>query len=382
MKKILILVCYLLLVPCLLFLAPLAHADQIEDLNNKINEYQSKLTELSGQKKTLSSTLAYLNTQISLTQSQIAKSEQELIILQKDIDTLNEQIGKLNLSLDELTTLLSHRVRGTYIQASENLPLYVLLSANGVTDLINRYKYLQVVQSNDKKIMVAMERSRQNYDLQKSLKEQKQSAVEAINNKLKKQKADLAAQQQDKNKLLGLTQNDERKYQTLLDNARAELAAIQNIIAGKGEETKIGDINEGNRIASIISGSSACSTGTHLHFEVAKNTVNQNPADYLSEKSVVWDNSPDGQFSFTGSWSWPLNDPVRITQGYGNTSYSSRYANHSHTGIDMVSTDTEVKAVKNGTFYRGSIGCGGSTLRYVKVEQSDSMITYYLHVNY
>ena len=158
MKRVvcLLLVIFTLLIPYSLFLIPSIHADQIEDLNNKINEYQSKLTELSGQKKTLSSTLAYLNTQISLTQSQIAKSEQELIILQKDIDTLTEQIGKLNLSLDELTTLLSHRVRGTYIQASENLPLYILLSANGVTDLINRYKYLQIVQGNYKKIMVAM----------------------------------------------------------------------------------------------------------------------------------------------------------------------------------------------------------------------------------
>lgn len=234
MKKILILVCSLFIVFCYLLLAPPARADQIEDLNNKINEYQSKLTELSGQKKTLSSTLAYLNTQISLTQSQIAKSQQELILLQKDIDALTEQIGKLNLSLDELTTLLSHRVRGTYIQASENLPLYILLSSNGVTDMINRYKYLQVVQGNDKKIMVAMERSRQNYDLQKTLKEQKQSEVEAVKNKLNKQKTNLLIQQQEKNQLMEITKNDEKKYQALLSEAIAQRNAFNRYVTSQG----------------------------------------------------------------------------------------------------------------------------------------------------
>lgn len=234
MKKFFILACCLSLAVCHLLLTPSINAAPIDDLNDQIREYQNKLEELSGQKKTLSSTLAYLNTQISLTQSQIAKSEQELVLLQKDIDALTEQISKLNLSLDELTTLLTHRVRGTYMQASENLPLYILLSSNDVNNLINRYKYLRVVQGNDKKIMVAMERSRQNYDLQKQLKEQKQSEVETLNNKLKKQKSDLATQQTEKNKLLEITKNDEKKYQALLSEAIAQRNAFNRYVTSQG----------------------------------------------------------------------------------------------------------------------------------------------------
>ena len=67
-----------------------------------------------------------------------------------------------------------------------------------------------------------------------------------------------------------------------------------------------------------------------------RDKVNQNPANYVESISIFWDNSPDPVFGFGGSWTWPLNDPVRITQGYGHTAYSSRYANHTHTGIDMV----------------------------------------------
>ena len=80
-----------------------------------------------------------------------------------------------------------------------------------------------------------------------------------------------------------------------------------------------------------------------------------------------------------------MNDPIRITQGYGMTYYASvlkYYGGSPHTGLDMVNDDYGVKAVRPGTLYQGAIGCGGGTLRYVRVKQDDGYDTYYLHVNY
>ena len=124
-----------------------------------------------------------------------------------------------------------------------------------------------------------------------------------------------------------------------------------------------------------------------MHFEIGNNGVNVNPAGYLKSKEVEWNTCWLGecdQFSFSGSWNWPINGKPIITQGYGMTAYakSGAYGGGPHTGLDMVSGDLAVKAVKNGTLYRGSIGCGGGTLRYVKVEQDNNIDTYYLHVNY
>jgi murein DD-endopeptidase MepM/ murein hydrolase activator NlpD len=167
------------------------------------------------------------------------------------------------------------------------------------------------------------------------------------------------------------------------------MEAIQSIIAGKGEETLVGEINLGGRIASIIIGTSACSTGTHLHFEVANNGANVNPASLLKSQDVDWDlcgwYGCDSPFSFSGSWDWPVNGRPRVTQGYGMTAYarSGAYGGREHSGLDMVSEDLMIKAVKEGKLYRGSIACGGGTLRYVRVEhKEDGYDTYYLHVNY
>ena len=43
----------------------------------------------------------------------------------------------------------------------------------------------------------------------------------------------------------------------------------------------------------------------------------------------------------------------------------------------------DVKSVKDGKLFRGSISCGGGTLKYVHVKhKDDGYDTYYLHVNY
>src|SRR5690606_17814828 len=130
-------------------------------------------------------------------------------------------------------------------------------------------------------------------------------------------------QQLEKQQLLELTRNDERKFQRELSQKMAELEAIQSIIAGKGNETEVGKVKVGETIAKVIPGPSTCSSGAHLHLEVVVNKTHRNPADYLSSKSVTWDNGPDSSFSFNGSWAWPLNDQIRITQGYGMTFYAA-----------------------------------------------------------
>ena len=176
------------------------------------------------------------------------------------------------------------------------------------------------------------------------------------------------------------------KYQDELASALAELEAIQGIISGKGAETEVKDVSEGEKIASVIPSASACSSGAHLHFEVVKDNAHVNPASLLSSKNVVWDNKPDESFGFSGSWRWPVEDTVRITQGYGMTFFAATlryYGGNPHTGLDMINPGNySVSSVKPGKLFRGSIRCGGGTLRYVRVQQADGYDTYYLHVNY
>ena len=76
-------------------------------------------------------------------------------------------------------------------------------------------------------------------------------------------------------------QNDEKKFQSLLNQARTELEAINAVIAGKGVETEVGDVKAGDNIAKVIQGSSCNSSGAHLHFVVGQDHSVKNPFNYL-----------------------------------------------------------------------------------------------------
>ena len=352
------------------------------DLNSYIDNCKTKIDGLSGQKKTLSSTISYLSSQIALTQSEIAQTQNELNSLNLEILELSGKIESINYSLNDLTTLFVTRVQESYKSNQSGGVLAVFNNAS-LKHLVKNIEYVKKVRDHDHALMIALEKSRLDYDEQKLAKEEKQKIVSALQTKLQVQQNQLAQQKQQSELLLATTKNNEKKYQELLSKASAELAAIQAVIAGKGSETEVGPISEGDRIATIISGASPCSSGTHLHFEVVSNKSHHNPFEYLNSNSLSWDNADPAQ-NGTGSWRWPMRDPIRITQGYGHTSYSSIYANNVHTGVDMVNSDDySVLAVKNGTLYRGAISCGGGTLRYVHVDHGDSDYdTYYLHVNY
>jgi len=380
-----------LLLVGLLLVPSAAIADECAGLadgsNEKVVCYENKIKESRGQQQTLASTIAYLDNKISLKLAEIAQTEEEVETVEEEIATLSVKIGRLDINLNDVSQLLVSRVGASY-KRSLFKPIFMLFSSGGLTDFFERNKYLQAAQLNDRKILLELQTSRDMHQEQKDLKQEKQEELEDLKATLQQQKAALGGQIQSKQELLSVTQNDERKYQSLLATARAEMAAIRSILAGYGKEEEKGQVNEGNKIATIIPGISACSNGTHLHFEVSNNKVTANPAGYLKNKDVDWDlcgwwPDCDSPFAFLGSWNWPINGKPRITQNFGMTGYAKTgaYNGGPHTGVDMVSSDLTIKAVKPGTLYQGSIACEGGTLTYVKIKhQSSNIDTYYLHV--
>lgn len=348
--------------------------EQLEEcLQNEVNRAQTEAN-------TLQSAINILNGQIRLQSLKVQQTVTEINSLEKEINELSERIEGLGISLNRLSEILIKRIRESYKQS--RLPYKNnIFASESFNDFVSQYRYMNLAQDQTLDLMKKTELQRLTYNQQKELKETKQQEIEKKRQELQSQKNVLDSQKASKDALLKETKNNESIYQQKLAEARAELNAIRNIVAGLGTEAKVGDIKKGDRIASVIQGKSACSTGTHLHFEINQNNVRRNPFDLLKSMSLIWDNA-DPAKNGTGSWDWPLNDPIRVTQGYGYTSYSSRYVNDIHTGIDIVSTNQTVKSVEDGELYRGSMACGGGVLRYVRVKQKDNFDTYYLHVNY
>lgn len=353
-----------------------------EDLNKCVVFFQEKVSELNKQGKTLSTQIAVMGNQILLTEARVRATKQEISDLTLDIDTTTKKIVRLEASLNSLTEILIKRIVATY-EAGRIQPLEVLLSLNNPSNFFSRLNYLEIAQLHDKRLIYETQATKNDYSNQKAIFENKKKKVESLKNQLEAYTNQLAQEKRDRESLLAITQNSEAIYQNRLQTALAEQKAIALIAAGGGNAVDVGKIKEGDVVGNMIIGKSACSSGTHLHFEVHKDNNLADPTGFLSNKSLTFENSPDGQFSFNGQWNWPLVDPVLIEQGFGMT-YWARigwYGGGPHTGIDMFSNSSlEAKAVKDGELFRGSIACGGGQLLFARVDQSDGIQTFYLHI--
>lgn len=355
-------------------------------LNDLITKYQKQLNDAKGQEKTLKSQLAYIDTQNKITELKEAQAKNQIAKLDQEIKDLSTRITRLSATLDDLSQVLLNRIVQTYKYGNYSA-IDLFFSSKGFTDLLSKVKYVSVAQANDKKVLYQLQATKITYNDQKVDKESRQAQQEKLKKDLEKYQAQLSDQQKSKEELLRITQNDEATYQAKIRAAQEEQNAILAILSGQGNEVAIGPISKGAFIGTMISGRSACSSGTHLHFEVHQGGSIQDPNNFLSNTSYTYANNDGGQdagsISPHGSWDWPLDQQIMITQGFGMTPYAraGAYNGGPHTGIDMyTSSGLGIKAVKDGTLSRGGIACGSGTLYYKKVDQSDGTTSYYLHV--
>lgn len=339
---------------------------------DRINCLQAESSRLSNQSKTLSNQIAQYNNQINLATLKIQQTEEKIALLGGRID-------QLEISLDDLTKAFSSRVVETYKLARSGSTMFLLLTSGSLNEVVSRFHYLQLVQNEDGNFLQRLQKAQVTYKNQKTDQEE-------LQNQLAKQKKDLDNQKKAKANLLATTKNDEQRYQQLIAEAIAQL----NISRGLGAETFVRGISEGENIGSLIGSSSGCSSGRHLHFEVHKDNGLEDPNKYLKNISFNYSYGSGlygyfGTISPQGSWNWPLNEPISINQGFGSTGYARDfgYQNFVHPGIDLEAPNSQVKAVKAGKLYRGSINCGGrypGVLTYAKVEQDSGVVVYYEHI--
>jgi len=358
-----------------------SETDKLNNLSRQIEEYTNQVNKLQSQAATLSNEVAQFNAGIRLTELKIDQT-------QGQIELLGGRIDQLEVSLGSLAEAFNSRVGETYrLTRLERSPI-LLFASNNVSQAVSKFHYLKKIQQADQKLIDRLDSAKETYTTQKT-------EFEELEKTLSEQKAELDAQRAAKANLLAVTKNDEKRYQELLSLARAEFEAIQAIVAGRGEETEVGKVSAGERIASIIPGPSCNSSGGHVHFIVNKNGTTENPFSYL-KPGVDFKNcsgpgacSEGDPFNPSGSWDWPINPVVKLNQGYGSTwavknTWVGRIYSF-HNGLDISSeSSAEVKAVRSGTLFRGSFaGTAGCRLKYVRVEHDGSDIsTLYLHVNY
>lgn len=199
-----------------------------------IAECTKQVTTLQSQANTLKNQIAQFDAQIRLTTVKITET-------QNKINQLGGRIEQLKDSVDNLTQAFNARAAETYkLSRFENKFVFILTAAD-ISDAQSRLHYLMKIQEEDNNLLQRLKDAKTNY-------EEEKVDQEALQKELEKQKANLNSQKAAKNNLLAVTKNDEKRYQSLLSQAKAQLASFKGFTSSKGG-------------SSILSGQTKCNEG-------------------------------------------------------------------------------------------------------------------------
>lgn len=351
---------------------------QLQEKQAEIQKLEAQLQQVRGTEKTLQSQLTIIDGQTKVTTLKIEETNLKIEKLEREINDLSGRIDRISGTLDVLSEILLKRIIQTYKYSNALTTFDLLFSSHGFADLIERLKYIQVAQTYDKKKLYELQATKLAYNDQKQDKETRQQEAEKLNKDLENYKNQLEQQKKAKDELLKVTRNDEARFQALIAQLRADIASIAQAISNIG--AKIGPINKGDTIAAM--GSTGCSTGPHLHFEVYENAK-------IDGGKLIGNRVNPHNYLDNGNLGPPL-------QGYpGDTTITTEYGKvyflGTHTGLDIAPKSYEgvgraILAAEKGVSYSISAPCsynisGGSSVgKGVVIDHENGIVTLYWHI--
>jgi len=210
---------------------------QVSRLEQEIGKLQGQIDEKKGEIRSLSNDIASLTAEIDKIGLEIQNTETKIKLTETEIEKTTIEIRTKEHEISENKKLLAEYLR-LIAEADTVNPFEILLSGKSFSDILNQFEYTETLQ---KKTQESLEQVKQlKFDLEKKQAELEQQRAEAmtLQTQLNGQRDGLAAKRADKDRLLALSKDEQKKYEGLLaqnedlqKQAQADIANLEKELA-------------------------------------------------------------------------------------------------------------------------------------------------------
>jgi murein DD-endopeptidase MepM/ murein hydrolase activator NlpD len=318
-----------------------AHNSTIAELQQEIAQYQTELGQATTQAATLKSAISNLATNSKKLNAELTLTDQQIDSATLKIQQLEGEISDKEQSIGADKTAIADSLREVNESDGESL-LSVLLSYNDFSDFWNDVTMAEEFQSNVKDDVDMLQGLQKDLETTVTASQTQKQQLVSLQSQLANQKTAVDANKAAQSALLTETQSKESNYQKLIAQKES---------------------NEQSEQQALIAAESKLNL-----------TVNPGSLPGVAP----------------GVLNWPVVDPHKITQFFGNTdfaeSHPTLYSGQGHDGLDIgVPIGTPVMAALDGVV-KGTgntdLTCPNASFgKWVFIEHANGLSTIYAHLS-
>lgn len=298
------------------------NAKKIENALEEKETYEKMIQLKTKSIINISGQIEYIDQQQVKNQKNLQETTTQIKTLEEKISDLKKNIEEKEKSINYQRKMLSGLMQSYYDYDQQGI-LELVLFENSMSESLNQSDYIEQSGTKVSEILEEIKNTQKELIKDKDELNGDYEKTEKLKEKLQVEKSNLQSSENQKQTLLTKTQTEKEKYEKLLSDIEDEIYSLE------------------------------------------------------SNKSVDYSNVPAAK---GGYLDYPVSI-VKITQGYGMTSFAKKgaYGGKPHNGIDFGIKSGEVFAVKSGTVI--GVGNNGKYAygKWVAIDHGDGLVTLYGH---
>lgn len=208
-----------------------------EELEEEKENYE-KLAELKRQQqKTLRSQMELLDLQIEDMQQDVNTTEKQISQTKADIFQIKENIEEKHQNILKTKERLGEMIK-VYDRINHEMDLKMMSSGGSLTEILNQSEYLSQTSRKVKNSLNLIQEEKEELDQKKEELESKEEELSEELEKLEESKMRLDSKKQEKQTLITRTQNEEAKYQSLVDKIESQMRNLLIDLESLSDEKK------------------------------------------------------------------------------------------------------------------------------------------------